>query len=154
MSIKQTLLSSDEVPHYTRPTSQLFSTAPFIATRLSPFFIGSPPDLEACKADVEGEVLINALRRLSYLPVTTGKFKYSSTSMEDSSGSLSGGSNRQAPGSAPESTTAVLLADTDSYIASLLFKPTPRYRAAEPAVPASMVSIPLEGLSINPGDPA
>ncbi|KAM7192461.1 hypothetical protein V8F33_008336 [Rhypophila sp. PSN 637] len=86
--------------YYLHPTGPVFSTAPFIATRLSPFYMGSTPDLEACKEDAEAEVLMNALRRLSYLTGMDGE-------------------------TASNDHVAALLADTDTYIISLLFKPQP-----------------------------
>ncbi|KAM7218846.1 hypothetical protein V8F06_005726 [Rhypophila decipiens] len=85
---------------YPHPTGPVFSTTPFIATRLSPFYMGSTPDLEACKEDAEAEVLMNALGRLSCLTGADGE-------------------------TASNDHVAALLADTDTYIISLLFKPHP-----------------------------
>lgn len=74
-----------------------------LETRLSPFYLSSTPGMEACKADVEGEVLINALARLTaicYRGQEAGEIH---------------------PRNAE--TTATLLQDTQTYIARLLFKP-------------------------------
>ncbi|KAK4445095.1 hypothetical protein QBC34DRAFT_413902 [Podospora aff. communis PSN243] len=126
----------DELPHYTKPPSSLFSTAPMIATKLSPFYFGASPFVEACKADVEGLVLINALRRLCSIPVvdqplTAASSRSSSSEPDDTQAQLpSPPSIADEPGNQnlPPKITAALLADTDSYISSLLFKPHPIYR--------------------------
>ncbi|KAK3346100.1 hypothetical protein B0T25DRAFT_483723 [Lasiosphaeria hispida] len=130
-------------PHYTKPPSTLFSTAPTIATRLSPFYLGSSPSIEACKADVEGQVLVNALRRLSAVPVietTTADSSRSSSSARrgvespvSHSRASSPPTESQDPPQLPIDATAILLADTDAYIASLLFKPQPIYRDIRPS---------------------
>ncbi|KAK4664324.1 uncharacterized protein QC763_504475 [Podospora pseudopauciseta] len=87
-------------PYFTKPTSTLLSTAQVQATNLSPFYLTSTPCLEACKADVEGEVLFNVLERLTSICFTP----YDNNNSE---------------------TTSLLLSDTESYIASLLFQPDP-----------------------------
>ncbi|KAM7187606.1 hypothetical protein V8F20_010890 [Naviculisporaceae sp. PSN 640] len=110
-----------------QPTGPVFSTAPFIATRLSPFYMGSTPDLEACKADAEGEVLINALQRLSSLTSTNEEV--------DEHGGTS-------PCGFVHDMTSVLLADTDAYIISLLFKPHALY-------PEAHKTTQVEGLDDN-----
>ncbi|KAK3321946.1 hypothetical protein B0H66DRAFT_184537 [Apodospora peruviana] len=135
--------ASPQNPHHTRPTGPVFSTAPFIATRLSPFYMGSTPCLEACKADAEGEVLINALRRLSSLTgVDDSAFAGASGPYGRTTLPRLSASRRRGPAPQPLSeaeggpceivrdVTAVLLADTDSYICSLLFKPQPLYPEA------------------------
>lgn len=55
--------------HYTHRPSSSFSAAPFDSTRLSPFYHAIPPDIELCNSDMECEVTINALRRLSLMPI-------------------------------------------------------------------------------------
>ncbi|KAK5659252.1 hypothetical protein OQA88_1344 [Cercophora sp. LCS_1] len=115
--------------HYTRSPSSFFSAAPMIATRLSPFYMGSLPCVEACKADVEGLVLVNALRRLSALPVSIDNNTISPSPVSSPASSPSSPSSQEAaePSSyrlSPD-VTATLLADTEAYIASLLFKPHP-----------------------------
>ncbi|KAK4201678.1 hypothetical protein QBC40DRAFT_347611 [Triangularia verruculosa] len=85
-------------PYFPRPTSTLLSTTRVQATTLSPFYLTSTPCLEACKSDTEGEVLFNALQRLTALCFSPHE-----------------SSNRE--------TAALLLSDTESYIASLLFQP-------------------------------
>ncbi|KAH8900934.1 hypothetical protein GQ53DRAFT_740762, partial [Thozetella sp. PMI_491] len=110
-----------------RPTGPLFTTGPFDPTDLSPFYIGSPPDIEACNSDAEACVILNALRRLSSLPIVTGR----TAPREDSSSQES--SPRNSPDSVEESAlqrmppkqVAVLLRDAEAYAASLLFKPSP-----------------------------
>ncbi|KAK0725036.1 hypothetical protein B0H67DRAFT_550682 [Lasiosphaeris hirsuta] len=132
-------------PHYTKAPSSLFSVAPTIATRLSPFYLGSSPGIEACKADVEGQVLVNALRRLSDVPVietaTAESSRSSSSARRDGVSSPASPSRTSSPPTAgsqdvlpphPDA-TAILLADTDAYIASLLFKPQPIYRDIQPS---------------------
>lgn len=179
---------SPQSQSYPQPTGPVFSTAPFIATRLSPFYMGSTPDLEACKADAEGEVLINALRRLSSLtgtddsafvgsgplshspslrpsPSRTGSDQrlrgtkrhlsplvsiapqdstFSSGQYGSTAGSAAGTGAYNSPTTDEEpdespgpsasgfirDVTAALLADTDAYIVSLLFKPHPLYPEA------------------------
>ncbi len=127
------------MPQFSRSPSPTFSSVPFIATRLSPFYFGSTPGLEACKADAEGQVLVNALRRLSAQPVIghptlTANSSRSNSSGPDSPGKGSRGNTPPFPLETPanfrlsKEATSVLLADTESYIASLLFKPQPIYR--------------------------
>ncbi|KAK0648921.1 hypothetical protein B0T16DRAFT_123230 [Cercophora newfieldiana] len=129
----------DEVPHHTKPPSPLFSTAPMIATRLSPFYLGASPCVEACKADIEGLVLINALRRLSSLPIidpptSPNSSRSSSVQPDDLSRPPSPPTltDCRPNYTLPPDTTAALFADTDSYITSLLFKPHPIYRDIRP----------------------
>ncbi|KAK4175781.1 hypothetical protein QBC36DRAFT_301677 [Triangularia setosa] len=85
-------------PYFTKLTSALLSTAQVQATNLSPFYLTTAPCLEACKADVEGEVLFNTLQRLTSICF----FAYDNSNNE---------------------ITSLLLSDTESYIASLLFQP-------------------------------
>lgn len=139
-------LHDQRPPHYTRLPSSLFSTAPMVATRLSPFYLSGTPCVEACKADVEGLVLINSLRRLAALPVidpplatTTAASSRSSSLQPTRTGSPERGSRHTSPPKPiPHSTDTYrlppeaahqLLTDTDSYIASLLFKPQPLLRS-------------------------
>lgn len=149
--------------------------------------MGSTPDLEACKADAEAEVLINALRRLSSLTgmddsafaamgpfgrTTLPRLSASRRRLDTKSRGVGGKRKTQAPrrpgggstigtdteegaGDEDETSdaspceivrdvTAILLADTDSYIASLLFKPHPVY-------PDANKSTQVEGIDqINP----
>ncbi|KAK1753353.1 hypothetical protein QBC47DRAFT_430019 [Echria macrotheca] len=151
----------DHQPLAIRAPSPLFSTAPMVATRLSPFYLGSLPCLEACKADVEGLVLTNTLRRLSALPVidppvATAASSRSSSFQPAGVGSPERGSRHASPETEarsadtyrlPPQAAHQLLSDTDAFIASLLFKPhpllrphsQPRHRSASrslsPAVP-------------------
>lgn len=114
------------------PSSSAASPVP--ATNLSPFYFGiGSPIITACKLDIEGLILINALRQLSSMPAIdhTGNHRSRGSS-------LSTGSHRSRSGT-PMSTaenpigsyeltndgTAILLADTDAYTVSLLFKPHP-----------------------------
>ncbi|KAK4192383.1 hypothetical protein QBC35DRAFT_248408 [Podospora australis] len=106
------------IPDYSKTPSPLFSTARFAATRLSPFYLSSTPCLEACKADVEGEVLINALRRL-----TSTCFSSTSPFSAPSPTSSPRSSYSASPAADSRVITSVLLSDTEAYIASLLFKP-------------------------------
>ncbi|KAK4213145.1 hypothetical protein QBC37DRAFT_423604 [Rhypophila decipiens] len=140
---------------YPHPTGPVFSTTPFIATRLSPFYMGSTPDLEACKEDAEAEVLMNALGRLSCLTGADGetgssgkgldtklrsvrpRMPHSSEPILHSSyragsvdSSVAGTATSSSPSAdeadeASNDHVAALLADTDTYIISLLFKPRP-----------------------------
>ncbi|KAK0610991.1 hypothetical protein B0T14DRAFT_500177 [Immersiella caudata] len=153
----------DERPHYTRPTSAVFSTAPMIATRLSPFYFGSTPFVEACKADVEGLVLINALRRLASIPVFDPPPSAASSSR---SSSMQPDDTQSQPCSPPNLTddpgnnnlqpnaTAALLADTDSYTSSLLFKPHPIYRDIQSTSIVQPQGSPkiLSSRSVSPAD--
>lgn len=114
------------------PSSSAASPVP--ATNLSPFYFGiGSPIITACKLDIEGLILINALRQLSSMPAIDHTGSHRSRG-----GSLNPGSHRSRSGT-PMSTaenpigsyelttdgTAVLLADTDAYTVSLLFKPHP-----------------------------
>ncbi|KAK0625440.1 hypothetical protein B0T17DRAFT_617530 [Bombardia bombarda] len=122
---------------YIRPTGPLFSTAPFTATRLSPFYMGSTPSLEACKADAEGEVLVNALRRLSSQPQAwLGR----DTSKEQTN----------TPNPARDNTTAILLSDTDAFIVSLLFKPHPLHTATRSQGESGLYTT----MAMSPSQPA
>jgi len=145
----------DQIPHYTRPPSLLFSTAPMIATRLSPFYFGASPSVEACKADIEGLVLINALRRLSSLPVIDPPLTSASSSRSSSMQPDYASRSPSPPNAAerPENyrlqpdVTAALIADTDAYISSLLFKPHPIYRDIRPTTSFHPSSSPQSSLS-------
>lgn len=137
-------------PHFTRSLSSLFSTAPMIATRLSPFYMNSLPCVEACKADVEGLVLVNALRRLSSLPVVIDTTTTANSSPDSSRYSSPTSSHGESTG--PQQTlqmsvemTATLLADTDAYIASLLFKAHPLVQE-DPKQPAATRTDPYSTL--------
>jgi hypothetical protein len=62
-------IASEAGPVFARRPSALFTTCPFNATKLSPFYYKAPPDMEACCMDLEFEVTICTLRRLSRLPI-------------------------------------------------------------------------------------
>ncbi len=109
-------------PRASRPTSSLFNWANFDATRLSPFYHSTPPDLEACNADLEGEVIVNALRRLSGMPTGICSTTLGS-SPSPSSASLPRHRSEVPHMSVTEELSQVLLLDTEAYLASLLFKP-------------------------------
>ncbi|KAK0716653.1 hypothetical protein B0T21DRAFT_296339, partial [Apiosordaria backusii] len=95
-------------PYFTKPTSALLSTAQVQATNLSPFYLTSSPGLEACKADVEGEVLFSTLRRLTSLCFPPHD-----------------NSNNKA--------ISLLLSDAESYRASLFFQPEPPSSSPTPS---------------------
>jgi hypothetical protein len=149
--------------HYTDPVGPLFSYTPYLATRLSPFYLATPPDLEACKSDAENEVMICALERLSEAGVdarspstspdpqpraaprrTTAKIR----AQPGSSGKqrVIGGRDRQNRTLDEEETTE-LLEDTETYIASLLFKPATIPREAETA---DDLDHPMSNLTVDP----
>jgi hypothetical protein len=86
---------------FVRPTGPTFSSVPFVPERLRPFYLATPPDIEACNADAECEVMSITLRRLSRLPNRA----------------------RQFPPEAMERFPSALIADADSYIASFLYRP-------------------------------
>ncbi|KAK4162398.1 hypothetical protein QBC43DRAFT_321866 [Cladorrhinum sp. PSN259] len=92
--------------HTTRVKNRLLSTAAAgLATRLSPFYLSTTPGMEACKADAEGEVLLNALSRLTAIC-------YPNTRR-----------NKEDIHAYDANATRTLLGDTEAYIDSLLFKP-------------------------------
>ncbi|KAK4229283.1 hypothetical protein QBC38DRAFT_120357 [Podospora fimiseda] len=92
------------------------SQATSLATRLSPFYLTTTPGMEVCKADVEAEVLINALSRLTTICYP---------------------SNNTNEIHAPHTeSTATLLKDTEAYIFSLLFKPHSPIEGIEPTFPS------------------
>ncbi|KAK1830402.1 hypothetical protein QBC39DRAFT_112073 [Podospora conica] len=111
-------------------------SSPVPATNLSPFYFGlGSPTIPACKLDIEGLILINALRQLSSMPVLdadrgTHRTRGGSLAPRSRSGTPLGAVIDNPIGSyelAPDG-TAVLLADTDAYTVSLLFKPHPMHR--------------------------
>ncbi|CAK7199404.1 hypothetical protein SEUCBS139899_002084 [Sporothrix eucalyptigena] len=115
--------------HYTRPTTNRFSAAQFDATKLSPFYFATPLDYEAANADLEGVAITNALQRLSSLKATLRG------TQDDSSASSP--ANTPPPAASADSVTVgqeltqVLLLETESFLASLLFRPD--------AVPSALV---------------
>ncbi len=125
-------------PRWNRPTSSLFNRSKLDTTQFPPFYYATPPDIEACKADSEGEVIIHALRRLSSLPVMgcSQQQQQQQQQQQPSLTSRAAAPSRQQPHRVPtlsvsQELTQVLLEDTETYIASLLFKPeTPAPRSA------------------------
>ncbi|KAK0665280.1 hypothetical protein QBC41DRAFT_306255 [Cercophora samala] len=103
-SLESHIIETDDMtlcyphPYFTKPTSALLSTAQVQATSLSPFYLTSTPCLEACKADVEGEVLFNVLDRLTSMCFSPNYHN-------------------------SDEAVSLLLSDTESYISSLLFQP-------------------------------
>ncbi|KAK0750025.1 hypothetical protein B0T18DRAFT_408061 [Schizothecium vesticola] len=119
------------------PSSSAASPVP--ATNLSPFYFGiGSPIITACKLDIEGLILINALRQLSSMPAIdhTGSHRSRGSSLNPGSHRSRSGtplSTAENPIGSYELTTdgtAVLLADTDAYTVSLLFKPHPMHSGA------------------------
>ena len=109
--------------------------------------------MEACKSDAEAHALVNALRRLSSLPVMTGRLarKARSPSLDSNSTANSESPNWDQRTAIPLSPKkrAILLADADSYVASILFKPIPVYRGAEPMEDLSRASS-VDSVPIDP----
>ncbi|EHK25877.1 uncharacterized protein TRIVIDRAFT_198808 [Trichoderma virens Gv29-8] len=95
--------------HYTRPTGPVFSAVPFLSIHLSPFYHSTPPDIEACNADAECEIIATTLRRLS----SPFQRQNPESSHEEYASSAS----------PKEQARKILRADAESYIGSLLFKP-------------------------------
>ncbi|CAK7210620.1 hypothetical protein SBRCBS47491_000834 [Sporothrix bragantina] len=116
--------STEHTPqlHFTRPTTGHFSAAQFDATKLSPFYFATPPDYEAANADLEGMAITNALQRLSSL--TPAHIKpmqpHSSPSSTTVGTSPLGTSSDITVG---QELTQVVLLETESYLASILFRP-------------------------------
>ncbi|KAL6900558.1 hypothetical protein GGI43DRAFT_405727 [Trichoderma evansii] len=98
----------ERVYHFTRPTRPVFSAVPFLSLRLSPFYYSTPPDIEACNADAECEIIATTLRRLS-----------TSVSNEDAQS----GEEENTASSSQKKIREILREDAESYIVSLLFKP-------------------------------
>lgn len=94
--------------HFTRPTRPVFSAVPFLSLHLSPFYYATPPDLEACNADAECEIIAIALRRLSSF---------------DSDRSAQSGEENNAASSRQQKARDTLREDVESYTVSLIFKP-------------------------------
>lgn len=125
-SVSPDSTSSIEGPLYTdadsflpRPTTRLFSAAPFDPTRLSPFYYRVPPDIEACNMDMEAEAIICALRRLSHLPAVEMVSAQDPNLLQQ-----------------PEDVNDSLAADCDAFVTSLLFRPDggAGFRGLNPAV--------------------
>jgi hypothetical protein len=100
--------SPERTYHFTRPTRPVFSAVPFLSLHLSPFYYSTPPDIEACNADAECEIIATTLRRLS-----------SSVLYQ----SIQGGEEEVTASSSQQRARDVLREDAESYIVSLLFKP-------------------------------
>ncbi|PON25013.1 hypothetical protein TGAM01_v206094 [Trichoderma gamsii] len=94
--------------HYTRPTRPVFSAVPFLSLHLSPFYYATPPDLEACNADAECEIIAITLRRLSSF---------------GSDRSAQSGEENNAASSRQQKARDTLREDVESYTVSLIFKP-------------------------------
>ncbi|KAL6689668.1 hypothetical protein J3F84DRAFT_398957 [Trichoderma pleuroticola] len=96
--------------YYTRPTRPVFSAVPFLSIHLSPFYHATPPDIEACNADAECEIIATTLRRLSSPP-----------QRQDPEGSYKEHASSSSP---KEHAWETLREDAEAYIGSLLFKPS------------------------------
>ncbi|KAK1237290.1 hypothetical protein MKX08_002915 [Trichoderma sp. CBMAI-0020] len=94
--------------HFTRPTRPVFSAVPFLSLHLSPFYYSTPPDLEACNADAECEIIATTLRRLSRFDPTRG---------------AQSGEEGNTTSSSQQKARDILREDAESYTVSLLFKP-------------------------------
>ncbi|KAM0513722.1 hypothetical protein ACHAPE_007548 [Trichoderma viride] len=94
--------------HFTRPTRPVFSAVPFLSLHLSPFYYSTPPDLEACNADAECEIIAITLRRLSSF---------------DPSQSAQTGEQENTASSSRQMARDILREDAESYTVSLIFKP-------------------------------
>ncbi|KAL7965564.1 hypothetical protein HDV63DRAFT_414109 [Trichoderma sp. SZMC 28014] len=101
--------SPERAYHFTRPTRPVFSAVPFLSLHLSPFYYSTPPDLEACNADAECEIIAISLRRLS--------------SFDPSQSAQSGGESNTAS-SSQQKARDILREDAESYTVSLIFKPS------------------------------
>ncbi|KAK3984106.1 hypothetical protein QBC44DRAFT_253640 [Cladorrhinum sp. PSN332] len=118
------IASSSSSSPRTPPASKGDATSPInistetglglLATKLSPFYLATAPGMEACKADLEGEVLINTLSRLTLICYPP--------SQSQSQPRTNPGGNETLHPHHPE-TTRTLLKDAEAYISSLLFKP-------------------------------
>lgn len=100
--------------HFTRPTRPVFSAVPFLSLHLSPFYYSTPPDLEACNADAECEIIAITLRRLSRF---------------DPNQSAQSGEEENTTSSSRQKARDILREDAESYTVSLLFKPSRPTRA-------------------------
>lgn len=91
----------------------MFSAVPFLSLHLSPFYYSTPPDIEACNADAECEIIATTLRRLS-------------KSAPDHDAQSGEEGNTASPGQKRIRKTLrkTLREDAESYIVSLLFKPS------------------------------
>ncbi|PNP42047.1 hypothetical protein THARTR1_11206 [Trichoderma harzianum] len=96
--------------YYTRPTRPVFSAVPFLSIHLSPFYHATPPDIEACNADAECEIIATTLRRLSSPP-----------QRQDPEGSYKEHASSSSP---KEHAWETLREDAEAYVGSLLFKPS------------------------------
>lgn len=101
--------SLERAYHFTRPTRPVFSAVPFLSLHLSPFYYSTPPDIEACNADAECEIIATTLRRLSKSVPNEG----TQSGEEEDIASFNQQKIRE-----------TLREDAESYIVSLLFKPS------------------------------
>ncbi|KAM0255734.1 hypothetical protein ACHAQJ_005488 [Trichoderma viride] len=102
--------TSERRQYFTRPTRPVFSAVPFLSLHLSPFYYSTPPDIEACNADAECEIIATTLRRLSH-------------SLQSQGLEIDEDDNTTSP-SPKERARETLRADAESYVGSLLFKPS------------------------------